>query len=340
MHILLITHYFAPENVAPTRRWDALAARFIAAGHQVSVITPPPHYPSGRVAPELREQFKPGSVAVTDYGAHVFRSKYLQHRLDIVSRTADHLVAATSAVGIAKRLARGGGGPDVVVATAPGIPSLLAGGRVAKALGVPLVSEMRDAWPDLVTYTPGFSGRGPVAWVKRRIHTYVTALQQGAARVVTTTARFAEVLRERGVPEPVVIRNGTSIERYGQVPDREQHDDLRALYMGNMGRSQGLDTVIRAAARLRESGVPLRVRFVGHGADRTALRGLNHELGSPVEILNEVEPDEVHPHYAWADTLIVSLRDWEPFEWTVPSKLYEALATGRQIGRASCRERV
>ena len=34
---------------------------------------------------------------------------------------------------------------------------------------------------------------------------------------------------------------------------------------------------------------------------------------------------------AWADTVVVSLRDWEPFAWTVPSKLYELLATRRHI---------
>ena len=37
---------------------------------------------------------------------------------------------------------------------------------------------------------------------------------------------------------------------------------------------------------------------------------------------------QVRELYAWADTVVVSLRDWEPFEWTVPSKLYEVMASG------------
>ena len=36
-------------------------------------------------------------------------------------------------------------------------------------------------------------------------------------------------------------------------------------------------------------------------------------------------------HYAWADTVLVSLRGWEPLHWTVPSKLYEVLSTGRHL---------
>jgi glycosyltransferase involved in cell wall biosynthesis len=41
-----------------------------------------------------------------------------------------------------------------------------------------------------------------------------------------------------------------------------------------------------------------------------------------------VPSTEVRDLYAWADTVVVSLRDWEPFEWTVPSKLYEVMASG------------
>ncbi|MGO3648539.1 MAG: glycosyltransferase family 4 protein, partial [Agrococcus casei] len=117
MHILLVTHYFAPENSAPTRRWAAFAERFIDHGHQVTVIAPPPHYPQGRVKDGLKQQYKPGSSAIEEYGATVFRTKYLQHRADIVSRTSDHLVAAYDSLGVAKRAAKQFGPPEVVIAT-------------------------------------------------------------------------------------------------------------------------------------------------------------------------------------------------------------------------------
>ena len=262
MHILLVTHYFAPENSAPTRRWAAFAERFIDHGHQVTVIAPPPHYPQGRVKDGLKQQYKPGSSAIEEYGANVFRTKYLQHRADIVSRTSDHLVAAYDSLGVAKRAAKQFGPPEVVIATAPGIPSLIAGRRIAKAFGAPLIVEMRDAWPDLVTHTAGLSGGGPKKWVKKIIHERITDWQLHSAQVVTTTQRFAEVLTERGVSSPVVIRNGTNIERYGNIGERTGNDRLHLLYMGNMGRSQGLHTVIEAAAKLKSSG----------SADRGAVR--------------------------------------------------------------------
>ncbi len=334
MQILLLTHYFEPENGAPQRRWAALIERLVGAGHEVHVIAPPPHYPTGRAEAGLERALQAGSTTTGSHGGVVHRVSFLRHNSSIVSRTVDHAWVARASIATGIRLVRGGVlRPDVIVATAPGLPSLVAGTVLARRLHVPLVAEMRDAWPDLVSHTPGLSiGHGPAARVKRRVHAAITSLQKGAAIVVTTTESFASVLRARGISRVEVIRNGTSLARYCRIPQADKdHPELRVLYMGTVGRSQGLEATIRAAAIARDAGVNLAVRIVGYGADLRKLRALNSTLGCPVEILGRVEAHEVFQHYAWADTTIVSLRDWEPFEWTVPSKLYELLATGKHI---------
>ncbi|WP_072312879.1 glycosyltransferase family 4 protein [Agrococcus sp. Marseille-P2731] len=334
MKILLLTHYYAPENSAPQRRWSALIERFTSAGHEVDVICPPPHYPSGRLDPQMREAHGPGSVERDEAGARVFRVSFLRHDGRMHTRTLDHVWVAAATARRARRLIDSGAiAPDVIVATAPALPSLVAGRALARRYSIPLVAEMRDAWPDLVSHVAGFTPkRGLVQALKRVVHEQITGLQRDAARVVTTTESFAAVLLERGVTEVAVIRNGTSVARYRGVPERSTgHPELRALYMGTIGRSQGLEVVVRAAARLRDAGVPLQVRLVGHGVALPRLRELNRALGNPVEILGGVPGSEVVEHYAWADTCIVSLRDWAPFAWTVPSKLYELMASGRHM---------
>ncbi|GAA1485451.1 glycosyltransferase family 4 protein [Brachybacterium fresconis] len=352
MRILLLTHYYAPEFGAPQRRWSALIERFEAAGHRVTVATPVPHYPGGR---PTRAQLRTHPVGAVERGRHgetVLRTAYLPHRADITSRTADHLVSALDALRrLRRRFSRPGTRPDVVVATAPAIPTLLVGRTLAALWGVPLVVEMRDAWPDLVTHVgpvgalpaeavhapqPGAlrrSLRWAVALAKGQVHAQVTSWQSGAQAVVTTTDRFADVLEERGVSPVEVVRNGTDLAKV--TPQRDHlesdHTALRCLYLGNMGRSQGLDIVVRAAAQLHEEGVPVQVKMIGHGIEAPALAALAEELDAPVEVLPRIPHREVGAHYRWADTVVVSLRDWAPFQWTVPSKLYEMLATGRHI---------
>ncbi|MDN5822205.1 MAG: glycosyltransferase family 4 protein, partial [Brachybacterium sp.] len=284
------------------------------------------------------------------HGEVILRTAYLPHSADIGSRTADHLVAAADALRrLRRRFARPGTRPDVIIATAPAIPTLMVGRALSLLWDVPLVVEMRDAWPDLVTHVGPAGALSPdavhaerrsaprrvlsraVALVKGRVHQQVTSWQSGARAVVTTTGRFADVLRERGVEPVRVVRNGTDLSLVPRQADHlpGDHPELRCLYLGNMGRSQGLDTVVRAAAALRREGVDVQVRMVGHGVEAPALAALAFELDAPVEVIPRIPHREVGSQYAWADTVIVALRDWQPFAWTVPSKLYEVLATGR-----------
>lgn len=338
MHVLLLTHHYLPEDGAPQRRWAALSARFVAAGHRVSVLAPPPHHLTGTVDPDTLPEDLPGGERLGPGGETVYRVRYREHGTDLLSRTRDHLHAALSSVTVSLRhLHCREDRPDVVVVTVPGIPSLGAGFLLSWAFRVPLVVEMRDAWPDLIT-SSGMWGtsrrRGWKALVTRLVHIAVTSAQRHAAAVVTTTVSFADVLRERRIPRVEVIRNCSHLDDM-DLPDPDPgRDELRVLYLGTLGRSQGLRTAVDAANLLHEQGIPVRLRLVGTGHAEAALRAAALRSEAPIEVRPHISRDLVAAQYTWADTVLVSLRAWDPFEWTVPSKLYEAMASGRHISAA------
>jgi glycosyltransferase involved in cell wall biosynthesis len=66
------------------------------------------------------------------------------------------------------------------------------------------------------------------------------------------------------------------------------------VYVGRLRRYKGLDIVLRAVARLRDSGVTLRFLVVGQGEDRERLEDLASELdlGAVVEFRGFVSEDE------------------------------------------------
>lgn len=333
MRIALITHHYEPENNAPQRRWSALVPRFIAAGHEVVVFTPPAHYPSGRLE-DVTNCGTVGESSTGRFGETIHRVRFREHGHDLRSRSVDQAVVATSSAWAAIRKMRGRGKqPDVVISTVPGLPSIAAGWLVAAILGARHVVEMRDAWPDLIE-SSGMMNR---ASLRRRFATHVakvavTKSQRRAAAVVTTTQSFAEVLRERGVQRVEVIRNGASLDDVSALPTRVEHGGpLRVLYAGTLGRSQGLATAVEAAALAQQAGHPVQLRLLGSGACEDELREQITELNAPVELLGRVPRGEVRAHYAWADTALVSLEDWPPFLWTTPSKVYEAIALRRHV---------
>lgn len=352
LHVALVTHHYAPETCPPAVRWRELSARFVAAGHRVTVLAPPAHYPSGRTVDGARH--RPWAREAGPAGETVHRVRYREHGVDVRSRLLDQACAALDSMILGRRRLRGRDRPDVVIATAPAGPSLLAG-LVLAGPRRPLVVEMRDAWPDVLEVEALEDvARGVGRSLLRVAAVLVTWTQRRAALVVTTTAAFAEVLRGRGVARVAVVRNGavagtpalpapdltpgaapdthgsTAVGRADPPGDRT----LRVLYLGTTGRSQGLSTAVRAVATLRDRGVPVQLRLVGSGFDDAPLRAEVAATGAPVELVGRVPRAEVATHYAWADTVLVALRDWPPFAWTVPSKLYEAMAVGRHVSAA------
>ncbi|WP_131105989.1 glycosyltransferase [Ornithinimicrobium sufpigmenti] len=337
MRILLLTHHYAPEVGAPQLRWSALVREFRAHGHEVDVLAPPPHYPLGQLLPGApAEVTRVGSAAPGEHGERVHRVLWCPSSTSTLSTLVDQVLAAGHSVLIAWRLRRQIA-PDVVVATAPALPSLAAGWAVARLLGRPLVLEMRDAWPELVTDT---LPRAPSP--RQRIRGYavqlaaagVKTLQARADLVISTTARFAEVLQRRGVRSVAVVRNayhplpGLEAIRPGS---RSAADVLQIVYVGTVGRAQDLETAVRAVARVTADGTRARLRIVGTGARMASVVSVARELSVPVEFVGPVPREQVAEHYRWADTLLVSLRNWPGLAWAVPSKLYEALALGMHV---------
>ena len=101
-----------------------------------------------------------------------------------------------------------------------------------------------------------------------------------------------------------------------------------ALYAGLFGIAQGLDQVLDAAKRLE--GEDLRIVLIGDGPERAGLveRAEREQLDN-VTILGPRARDEMPELLASADIALVPLRGRIP--GAVPSKLYEAMASGLPV---------
>lgn len=310
--VLLLTHSYAPEATPPARRWEAIVHGLVSEGWAVTVL-----------APEA-----PGHVARSgrgDHGETVLRTRSRRGGVGgRNARFADAVLHALQCIPRGLVVPR----PDVVVATVPALPTVVAGRALAVLRRLPLVLEMRDAWPDLARDAGLRSG--PLGRLMERI---VGGAQRRADLVVTVTAGFAETLRGRGIAAVETLGNGVALDSIPALAPRERRPgELHVLYLGNHGESQGLERLVEAAARLRTSAPGVRVRLVGSGTRREGLLELNRRLGEPVEMLDAAHGEAAREHYSWADTVVVCLRpDWASFLHTVPSKTYELLSIGRHV---------
>ena len=143
---MCIRDSYLPERTPPQRRWTAFVSAFRDAGWEVDVVAPPPdprHVPPGPATQT------PSRTAGAEHGP----SGELIHRSWTPSalpatragRFAGHVVHAITAIPRGMSLER----PDVVVATVPALPTAVTGWVLSAVRRIPLVVEMRDAWPDL-----------------------------------------------------------------------------------------------------------------------------------------------------------------------------------------------
>jgi glycosyltransferase involved in cell wall biosynthesis len=104
------------------------------------------------------------------------------------------------------------------------------------------------------------------------------------------------------------------------------------LYAGNLGRLQGLDELIDAAALLRESLPSLRIVLVGDGVEKERLQAKVLALGlDHVQFVGRLPQTEIPAYAALADALYVGLVAGVLAGLSVPSKVPAYLACGRPI---------
>lgn len=346
MKILLLTHYYEPELGAPQRRWSGLVQRWQEAGHEVTVYCPPPHYPDHRSSASRRHSGnRPGRTERGNYGETIRRMPYLLHGYSGALRFLDQLVTAGSSCLLAPLLERQQSF-DLVISTVPGMPSAVAGHLLARRFGIPHVLEVRDAWPDiLIGEAKDLSDFSPVQKIRARADALaaqslaglVRYTQKHADSVVTTTYAFADILKERGYRKVKTISNGVDTRGLARdVPPLEkdpQRKHLRLQYLGTVGRSQGLKVLIRALRDLKARGQEdlVEARILGEGADLPYLKNYAEKYGVTIDFLPPANKSELAQIYAWADINLVCLRRAKVFEWTVPSKIFELIATRRKI---------
>lgn len=299
-------------------------------GHEVTVVTGAPNFPTGRVHEGYRN--RPYAVEDVD-GIRVVRVwTYMAPNEGRFRRSLDYLSFMTSAIPAALMQRR----PDVVVGTSPQLFTVLGAWVVSALRRVPCVFELRDLWPESIAAV-GAAGDGLMLSALARLAGF---LYHRVDRIVSVTESFADILEERGVPrgKVAVVRNGVDLEEF--VPrDRDDSlrgelgispDDFVVAYVGTIGMAHGLSHVAEAAEATAGEGV--RYLIVGEGAEKSSLVEAVRARGlANVTFLDGQPRERVPATLAASDAVLVHLRDDPVFQSVIPSKIFEAMAMAKPI---------
>jgi glycosyltransferase involved in cell wall biosynthesis len=318
MRILYLHQFFITrEGVGGTRSYE-LARRFVAAGHEVRIVTAG----GGRRTVD-------GIEVVGVRGAY---SDYMTATsMPYPRRIAAFLRFAAGAAIAAVRGPR----PDVVYATSPPLTMSLPGMLAALRHRAPLVFEVRDLWPEAPIQMGAL--RNPLLRAAARALERL-AYRRSAAIVALSPGIRSGVLAA-GVPEEKVelVPNGSDLELFDPAADggalREElglgPERLLCSYFGAMGEANDLTQVIEAAALLRERDVSFVL--LGDGKRRQALERLARDRGASNVVFMDPVPDKasVARLAAASDACLTIFKDVPVLATNSPNKLFDTFAAGR-----------
>lgn len=329
MRIIFFSHYYPPEVNAPAPRTSDPARIGARPGHDVTIVTCTPNHPDGEAYPGYANKLWQEE---TIDGVKVVRVwTFLAANEGFALRALNYASYMFSACQALLKLKR----PDVIVSTSPQFFCGLAG-LIAQAYWKrPWALEVRDLWPESIV-TVGAMGKGKLIEALERIESLA---YRRANKIISVTDSFVPHIAARGgANKVVVIKNGANLELF--TPSNDD-GGLRArlglegrfigAYVGTLGMAHGLDTILQAAALLRDDP---RIAFllVGGGAEREQLERRKAEMALDNVVLLGQQPKDSMPRiWAATDVSLILLRRNDLFKKVLPSKMFEAMAMRRPI---------
>ena len=329
MKILLLSQWYPPE---PMKLLSDMTESLVAMGHEVTVLTGFPNWPTGNIYPDYRQRL----VQREDVnGVRIIRIPlYPDHSRNPLKRAANFLSFALSATVL---------GPfvvprvDVMHVIHPPITVGFAAWVISRLRGFPFTMEIQDMWPETL-YSTGMLHNN---FALRVIGAFARWVYSKAVFVRVISPGFRLNLLDKGVPDEKirVISNWVDTEYYKPVVRLPEvmnrfgmHGRFNILYAGTIGLAQGLEVVLGAAARLQMSLPDAQFVLAGDGLECERLRAeaATRKLTN-IRFLGRL-PGELMPAlYACADVLMLHLRADPLFAITVPHKVFTYLAAGKPI---------
>jgi colanic acid biosynthesis glycosyl transferase WcaI len=346
--ILYLSQYFPPEMGAPAARASELAQHWAQAGHEVSVLTGFPNHPTGVVPEEWRGRLRrlfyseqiPSSASLQKDAAraNVFRTWLwpLPNR-KAHERMRNYASFCISAALRGMFLSR----PDVVIASSPQLLVGLSGWWVAFARQIPFVFEVRDLWPEsLVAVGAGKEN----SLLHHALSAIAKFLYERSARIVVVTPAFKDhLIRRWRVPAEkiAVVENGVETDLFAPASSAATSTLRQELgaegkflvaYIGTMGNAHGLETLLAAAAQLRQENPNVLFLLVGEGAEKDNIKSLAQSRNlANVHFLNQQPREKIPALISASDACLVLLKKTDVFKTVIPTKMLEFMSCARPV---------
>jgi len=319
MRVLVISQYYQPDITAAANRISETVSILAELENRVTVITTMPHKSDVSFSEE------------DDQGIPIIRIDISasHDRAGIIGLLAQYFtfsLRATYALFRNYRKVQ----PEVIWISSPPLPITIASILAKIFLKVPVVLDVRDIWPESavnigkIRHGSLFEKLG--LWLEVLAYRYADA-------ITCVSTPMADYLRSK-TSTPVTVIYNSILE--ADVPGITNECDTSALcYAGNLGHAQDIELVVEAFAGFikKTPKSDAKLWLVGDGVLRDDITALVNRLKitDRVTFFGAVPKHKAQEIMLRAGCLLLPLKDRPAFRITVPSKVFDYMATGRPI---------
>jgi glycosyltransferase involved in cell wall biosynthesis len=323
MNIQIVTQYFYPEPM----RINDIVKVLVEKGHNVSVLTGLPNYPEGVIPDEYKGKGYKKHKQEKIFGANVVRSRLIGRGSGSVRLFLNYISFALLASMKARKIDRDA---DVVFIQQHSPITLCRPAYVyAKRAKCPVILYCMDLWPQSITSRMHIYEDSFFYKILKR---YCRNIYAKATALCVTSVGFADYFKDVLDLDREVIHIPQYAEDIFKPMSLPKTKGLNLVFAGNVGKAQSVDTIIRAAALLKDR-LDIRWHIVGSGSALEECKQLTTELGADmvVTFYGRKPLEDMPKYYEMADAMLVTLASEKLIELTLPGKVQTYMAAGRPI---------
>jgi putative colanic acid biosynthesis glycosyltransferase WcaI len=327
-HILFIAPYYPPEKGAAATRVSETAIRLVKRGHEVTVLTTVPNYPTGIVPEEyrgklLQEEMMDGVRVVRVWSYTSPNRGFLRRVLAQFSFGFRSPILGGRAVGQ----------PDAMILESHPLFNVIAGRVLASSKHSPFILMVSDLWPASAVALGALKNKTLI----RLAEILEQSAYKSAGLIWALSGGIRDGIIESGIPAERVflLTNGADLSKFHPRDKQEARKELgwddrfTVVYVGNFGLSHGLTTVLEAARKLQDHQ-EIHFILVGDGGERIDLLEKARQWDLKNVTFYEAQAHERVPLVvAGADVCLVPMKKRQLFEGRLPLKMFEIMASAR-----------
>lgn len=327
MKILLINQVFvSPDEPGHTRHFE-MGKYLKERGHELVIVASDLNYQTGQRTVERRglyaEQIFDGVRVLRSYIYPAIHRSYFWRVIAFFSFMFSSIWTALRVKDL-----------DLVMGTTPPIFQAVSAWLVAALSRKPFLLEVRDLWPEF-GISMGVLKNPLIIALSRWLEMF---LYKRATHILVNSPAYREYMLAKGVPadKATYIPYGTDVDMFDPTIDGSSirkelnlEDKFVVLYAGALGQANDIDTLLRAAERLKPYD---KIHFVlfGDGKERTRLEAEAKRMNLRNVTFAGTRPKKDMPRIvASADLCLAILQDIPAFRTTYPNKVFDYMAAGR-----------